>query len=557
MAKFELVEIVTKDKLVHQGMFARPEKADKRAILWVHGLTGRFYGDVKLMNVLAEACGKNGMAFASFNTRGHDMVTSIRKVDSRKESGYSHETIGAAYEKFEDSVHDIDAGISFLENAGFTEIIIAGHSTGANKVCFYAAIVKDPRVVGVVLAGPMSDRHSARTDKVNYEKNLREAHARIAAGKGDTLEEGKHFFPITPKRFVSLLAPNTQEDVFTYGDSTNALSTFSRIQAPLLVVFSQNDEVADRPVRDIQKVFDAKARSLNYRSIMLPDTDHGYTGKEREFVATVVDWAAELSMDYHVVSMFIPNKEGLKLDTEIYRPETSGRLPVVILLHGFTGFKEDPALVDIARRLAESGIVSVRFTSSGFGGSEGTLVNDYRFSNYRKDADAVYEYISKLSYVDASRLGVYGHSMGGKLAILFTRDHERVKAVCVMSAPVTFENTAYGPLLTDWKQKGYLEKVSGRDGKTIRVPYDYVSDVEQPEFNVLSAAAKITSPRALIIGGTADTEVQWQETKKIYDALPCPKEWLLLDGVPHKYGKNPSLLPVVSEPIATFFRGMI
>lgn len=259
-------------------------------------------------------------------------------------------------------------------------------------------------------------------------------------------------------------------------------------------------------------------------------------------------------MNYHISSVFIPNKKDLKLDTEIYRPEASGRMPAVILFHGFTGYKEDPALVDIARRLAESGIVSVRFTSSGFGRSEGTLENDYRFSNYRKDADAVYEYISRLLYVDASRLGVYGHSMGGKLAVFFARDRASVKAVCVMSASVTFRHTSYGPLISDWKQKGYFEKVSGMDGKTIRVPYDVYIDSERPEFDVLSAAEKITTPHALIIAGAADIEVQWQETKKIYDALPCPKEWLLLDGVPHKYGKNPSLFSVVNQPVNAFFR---
>lgn len=292
--KFELVEVVTKDKLVHQGIFHRPERAGKRALLWVHGLTGRFYGDVKLMNVLAEVCGKNGMGFASFNTRGHDMVTGIRKVDSRKESGYSHEIIGAAYERFEDSVHDVDAGISFLERQGFSEIIIAGHSTGANKVCFYAANVNDPRVTGVILAGPMSDRHSARTDKVNYEKNLHEAKALIAAGKGDALQEGKHFFPITPKRFVSLLASNTAEDVFNYGDNKNVLSVFSRIQKPLLVICSEKDEVADRPIPEIRKAFDAHAQTSNYQSLVIPNADHGFSGKEKEFVSAIVTWVVGL-----------------------------------------------------------------------------------------------------------------------------------------------------------------------------------------------------------------------------------------------------------------------
>ena len=55
---FELVETVTKDKLVHQGIVSVPEKHGKKAILWVHGLTGRFYGDPLLMNLFAETCEK-------------------------------------------------------------------------------------------------------------------------------------------------------------------------------------------------------------------------------------------------------------------------------------------------------------------------------------------------------------------------------------------------------------------------------------------------------------------------------------------------------------------
>lgn len=258
-------------------------------------------------------------------------------------------------------------------------------------------------------------------------------------------------------------------------------------------------------------------------------------------------------MSFQVLSVFISNDKGLKLDTEIYRPNASGRLPVVILFHGFTGYKDGPELVDIAKRLAEAGIVSIRFTASGFGGSEGTLENDYRFSNHYKDAEAVYEYIFQLPYVDSSRIGVYGHSMGGKLAVLFT-SHQTIKAFCIASAPVSFYGTLYEALMSEWKRKGFFEKVSGRDGKTIRVPYAYVSDSERLEFDVLSAAKKITSPHALIIGGKEDTEVPWQETRRIYDALGCSKEWMLLPNIPHKYGKNPALLPVVNELIASFFQ---
>lgn len=290
---FELVETVTKDKLIHQGIVAEPTKSGRRAILWVHGLTGRFYGDVKLMNLFAEACTKRGMAFASFNNRGHDVIASIRKQTKPGEER-DHVMMGAGLELFEQSVFDIDAGISFLVSRGYAEVIVAGHSTGANKACYYAGNTNDPRVAGIVLAGPMSDRLSQHTDKKNYEENVKLVDDLIKNGRGEALITKAHWFPITADRARSLLAPNTNEDVFNYGDTKNVLPVFHAIQAPVLVVLSEHDETADRPVADIQKVFDAHAGAKNYRSVIIPNTTHGYEGKEKEFVDTVADWSVNL-----------------------------------------------------------------------------------------------------------------------------------------------------------------------------------------------------------------------------------------------------------------------
>lgn len=258
-------------------------------------------------------------------------------------------------------------------------------------------------------------------------------------------------------------------------------------------------------------------------------------------------------MTYKTISLQIPNAKKLALDTEIYKPDGKGKLPVVFIFHGFTGYKESTDLVDIAKRLAEKGIVAVRFTASGFGDSEGTLAHDYRFSNYRRDAEAVYNHMAKLPYVDMSRCGVYGHSMGGKLAVLFSYDHAGVKALCVVSAPVEFSKTSYGAIEEEWKKSGFMEKVSSRDGKAIRVPYAYRLDVELPQHDVLEAANGVFHPHALVVAGALDTEVPWQETERIYEALHCPKEWLLLKGIDHQYKRDASLLPVVHTPVTSFF----
>lgn len=294
MAKFSLEEIETRDKLIHQGIFAAPQKPGGRAILWVHGLTGRFYGDAALMNLLADACGKAGMGFAAFNNRGHDVIAGFRRRDPSDPKGYVHDMIGGGREVFEECVHDIDAGISFLAGKGYTEIILAGHSTGANKVCYYAATVKDPRVAAVVLAGPISDRYSPHNDPAEYENNMTKLKMLRDDGKGSALLTNVTWMPATADRLWSLISPHTSEDVFNYGDGTDRLTLFARITVPTLVILSGKDENADRPVEEIRKAFDEKTKSVNYASIIIPDTTHGYEGSQDDFADTLISWATRL-----------------------------------------------------------------------------------------------------------------------------------------------------------------------------------------------------------------------------------------------------------------------
>lgn len=294
MTRFELTEITTRDNLIHQGIVSVPEKAGTKAVLWVHGLTGKFYGNTALINTLADTFTKHGIAFASFNNRGHDIMTGISTVDPNEPSGKGHLTGGASYERFEDSVHDIDAGVRFLRERGYAHVFLAGHSSGANKVCYYAGTIPDANIAGVILAGPLSDRYSPNVDRAEYENNITTLTMLRGDGKGDSLLTKVNWFPLTADRAWSLIAPNTPEDVFNYGDTEHVLTTFSNITKPTLVIFSGSDEYADRPVRDIQSVFDQKTKAKHYQSVVIPATTHSMEGKEREFANALQSWIASL-----------------------------------------------------------------------------------------------------------------------------------------------------------------------------------------------------------------------------------------------------------------------
>jgi alpha-beta hydrolase superfamily lysophospholipase len=135
--EYQFERIITKDGIRLEGLSWVPKKPSKKALVFVHGLTDNFYGDYEIFDALAKKFNKIGVGLASFNNRGHDIVTGVLKKDKRKKRGFKSLTLGAAFEKFEDCIFDIEAGVRFLKEKGFRKIIVAGISTGANKTAYY------------------------------------------------------------------------------------------------------------------------------------------------------------------------------------------------------------------------------------------------------------------------------------------------------------------------------------------------------------------------------------------------------------------------------------
>lgn len=291
MNRFNLVEIITKDNLIHQGIFFSPSKPKKRAILWIHGLTDTFYGDVKTFEEFAKHCEKLGWGFASFNNRGHDVITSVSKIDPSSPKGKTHSIQGAACEKFTDCVYDIDAAISFLEKEGYNEVVLVGISTGANKVCYYVGTQKDLRVVGVVLASAISDVGFKKKELGDaYEKTIVKVKKLVKEGKGESFIERLDYMPVTPNRFLSAYEENGIEDVFPYYQKNPTFKIYSKISIPLMVIMGERDEYADMPVNEIVAIYTKHQRSSSYKHVVIADAFNSFGGKEKEFVEEIISW---------------------------------------------------------------------------------------------------------------------------------------------------------------------------------------------------------------------------------------------------------------------------
>ncbi len=74
MAKVNLAEIITKDKIPLSGIVLHPKGRRKNAVIWVHGLSSAFYHGQPFIRELSKACIRNGIGYFKFNNRGHDVV---------------------------------------------------------------------------------------------------------------------------------------------------------------------------------------------------------------------------------------------------------------------------------------------------------------------------------------------------------------------------------------------------------------------------------------------------------------------------------------------------
>jgi dienelactone hydrolase len=172
---------------------------------------------------------------------------------------------------------------------------------------------------------------------------------------------------------------------------------------------------------------------------------------------------------------------GIALDADLYRPkglEGDVRAPAVVLSHGWGGSKATGERY--AAKFAAAGIVSLCFSHAGWGASDGrvVLVDDRldrddanegiaRVRMIREQVDPVewrqgfrcaVDYLEGEPNVDADRLGAWGTSYGGGIALHAAADDTRIKALAVQ---VAFLAAPTGPLAAHARQRA-IDMARGR-----------------------------------------------------------------------------------------------
>ena len=275
-----LVHLETRDGVGLDGVVAEPRRRRRAALVWVHGLGSVFSSGQPLIHEVSARLNAAGVGYFKFNNRGHGVVARRGK-----------RLAGAAFERFGQSVEDIRAMVTFARARGYRRVILAGHSTGANKVLHYAARARDRRVSGIILLGPISDV-AGEAKRVG----ARELTRRVAAAERIARQDPMALVPRewgywSAQRYISLYRPREIEDVFPYYRPNARWAALRSVRLPIAAIVGDRDEFLDRPAREVIDAFRRNAtRARSFTGAVVPGARHGFQNRERELAELLVRW---------------------------------------------------------------------------------------------------------------------------------------------------------------------------------------------------------------------------------------------------------------------------
>ena len=255
----------------------------------------------------------------------------------------------------------------------------------------------------------------------------------------------------------------------------------------------------------------------------------------------------------------IPGAEGQPIlgDTNV---PAAGPRGVVLIAHGFKGYKDYGMFPRIAETLAAEGFIAHRFnfSHSGMTNEISTFARPDLFERdtWNKqvlDCRAVIDAVADgtlqgqgLAYT------IFGHSRGGATALLTVGRYADDSAflgpcgIACASAPSAL-NTLSPSQRTQLLAEGFLESPSARTGQSLRMSRAFLTEqlADPAAHDLMTLARRITCP-VLLLHGTEDPTVPAACSRQLAAAIGPTASVKLIEGGNHVFNTlNP--LPADAE----------
>lgn len=214
----------------------------------------------------------------------------------------------------------------------------------------------------------------------------------------------------------------------------------------------------------------------------------------------------------------IPSDEGLPIRGEFDVPSAPRALVVVV--HGFKGFKDWGFFPYLAESLCEAHFVACRFnmSRSGIGENPETferldLFAEDTYSRQLADLRAVVAHAHET--FPFLPIFLVGHSRGGGVALLGAAGVPHLRGIVTLSAIANVDRWD-DATKARWRADGFIDVINSRTGQNMRMTTAILEDYEADpaRFDILAAAGRLRCP-LLVLHGERDESVPVEESALI------------------------------------------
>ena len=266
------------------------------------------------------------------------------------------------------------------------------------------------------------------------------------------------------------------------------------------------------------------------------------------------------SYEIEAASISVPvESRDVTIPGTLVMPVGKGKFPLVVIAHGHGGTREENGgLTNIAEELAHHGIASIRVDFSGCGESSESFQQN-TLSNMIDDVNAALAYVESFQAIDSKKLGIFGYSMGGRIAVaMIAEEPERFDAA-VLLAPAADDQTMVNFLGGQDAWNKYYETAQSNGYTNFTTLFGQEQELSQEWFedledSTLLERAQAYSGKSLVIYGEDDFVVSPEVSKATAAALGS----VLLDvtGDTHSYSfysDNPEIRSAILDGTVGLF----
>jgi dipeptidyl aminopeptidase/acylaminoacyl peptidase len=215
------------------------------------------------------------------------------------------------------------------------------------------------------------------------------------------------------------------------------------------------------------------------------------------------------------------DSDGHRLVGVLYLARGEEPKPTVLLLHGCPGLEKN---LDLAARLRDRGWNALLFHYRGCWGSAGR----YDLRTIPRDVTAAIDYLAGCPRVDAGRIAVLGHSLGGWAALVTSAVEPRLQAIAVYGAAARLG--AVVRLSPD-----RIEHEFTRFLATTPEEFAVQLNIVAERMDGLAAAAAIEPRPLLVVHGTADRWVPVAQARELRERAGPSCSYVEVEGADHAF----------------------